>query len=114
MPDLDLIPEIPRDREGAVFREPWEAKAFAMAVRLHERGQFTWKEWADHLAREIASGSPDDGQGYYLRWLAALEKIVAEKRLLGADELARRKAEWEEAARSTPHGAPIELRNRRG
>ncbi|HXX92826.1 MAG TPA: nitrile hydratase accessory protein [Planctomycetota bacterium] len=112
MSDLDAIPDLPRDREGPVFREPWEAKAFAMAVSLHEAGRFTWKEWAQRLAREIASGEPDDGRGYYLRWLAALEKIVAEKGLIKPTELARRKDEWDQAARATPHGSPIELRNR--
>ncbi len=114
MADLDALPEIPRDKEGPVFREPWEAQAFAMAVLLHERGHFTWKEWAERLAREIAGarerGEADDGTGYYLHWLAALEKIVAEKMLMSPDELARRKAEWDAAARSTPHGQPIELR----
>lgn len=114
MADPDVPPAIPRDREGPVFREPWEAQAFAMAVRLHERGCFTWKEWAEALAREIARardrGEPDDGTGYYRHWLAALEKLVAAKGLVSQAELARRKAEWDEAARATPHGRPIELR----
>jgi nitrile hydratase accessory protein len=94
-----------------VFREPWEAQAFAMAVTLCERGHFAWKEFSDRLAREIAA-EPDDGTQYYLRWLSALEKIVAEKKLVLADELARRKDEWDEAARATPHGQPIELRKK--
>ena len=111
--DLAALPAIPRDAEGPVFREPWEAQAFAMAVSLHERGHFTWKEWAAQLAREIAAAGPDDGSTYYLHWLAALEKIVAEKGLVPPDELARRKAEWDEAARATPHGQPIELKKRR-
>ena len=110
MSDLDALPAIPRDREGPVFREPWEAQAFAMALSLHERGHFTWKEWAERLAREIAAAGPDDGTKYYLHWLAALEKIVAEKSLVPTDELARRKDEWAEAARTTPHGKPIELK----
>jgi nitrile hydratase accessory protein len=107
---LDDLPSIPRDKEGPVFREPWEAQAFAMAVTLHERGHFTWKEWAERLAREIAADRErDDGTKYYLYWLAALEKIVAEKGLLTSAELARRKAEWDAAARATPHGQPIVL-----
>ena len=109
---LDL-PAIPRDAEGPVFRDPWEAQAFAMAVKLHEAGYFTWGEWAERLAAEIkqaqARGDPDLGTTYYEHWLAALERIVAEKGLAAADELARRKAEWEAAARATPHGKPIEL-----
>ena len=111
------VPGLPRDAEGSpVFREPWEAQAFAMAVRLHEAGHFTWTEWAAALAEEIrtaqAAGDPDLGDTYYRHWLAALEHLVAAKGLVGADELARRKAEWDEAARETPHGSPIELRPR--
>jgi nitrile hydratase accessory protein len=111
---MDALPAIPRDAEGAVFRAPWEAQAFAMAVTLHERGHFTWKEWATRLADEIAAararGEHDDGSRYYYHWLAALEKLVAEKRLIEADELATRKDEWDRAARETPHGQPIELK----
>ena len=111
---LHALPEIPRDAEGPVFRAPWEAQAFAMAVVLHERGHFTWKEWAARLAEEIAAarkrGEPDDGSRYYYFWLSTLEKLVAEKKLVLADELASRKDEWDRAARDTPHGQPIVLR----
>ena len=111
--DLSALPKIPRDAEGPVFNEPWEAQAFAMAVRLHERGCFTWKEWAACLAGEIAAaqkrGETDDGRRYYHYWLAALEKLVAEKKLVAAGELAARKDAWDRAARATPHGQPIEL-----
>jgi nitrile hydratase accessory protein len=85
-----------------------------MAVKLHGAGSFTWTEWAERLAAEIRAarerGEPDDGTAYYEHWLAALERIVAEKGILSADQLARRKAEWDAAARATPHGKPIELR----
>lgn len=105
---------IPRDADGPVFREPWEAQAFAMAVKLHEQGHFTWPEWADRLAKEIADararGEHDDGTGYYLHWLTALEKLVADKGLLNPAELVERKDAWDAAARATPHGQPIELR----
>ena len=113
---LNALPAIPRDADGPVFRAPWEAQAFAMAVMLHERGYFTWKEWAARLADEIAAaqarGEHDDGSRYYYVWLAALEKREAEKRLIKADELAARKDEWDRAARETPHGQPIELKRR--
>jgi nitrile hydratase accessory protein len=110
-PDL---PALPRDDAGApVFQAPWEAQAFAMAVRLHEAGHFTWTEWAERLAEEIkraqAAGDPDRGDTYYHHWLATLERLVAEKGLVAADELRRRKDEWDRAARATPHGKPIEL-----
>jgi nitrile hydratase accessory protein len=105
---------IPRGTDGApVFAEPWEAQAFAMTLRLHERGYFTWSEWADTLAQEIrraqAAGDPDLGDTYYRHWLAALERIVADKGLVGSAELLERKEDWAEAARNTPHGKPIEL-----
>ena len=115
-PDLTTLPTIPRDDEGPVFRAPWEAQAFAMAVMLHERGHFTWKEWAGRLADEIAAaagrGETDDGKRYYHYWLAALEKLVADKRIVLADELQARRDAWEEAARNTPHGQPIVLPGR--
>ena len=113
------VPALPRDEAGApVFGAPWEAQAFAMAVRLHEAGHFTWTEWAERLAGEIkraqAAGDPDRGDTYYHHWLATLERLVAEKGLVAADELHRRKAEWDLAARATPHGKPIELHRSRG
>ena len=115
-PDLASLPAIPRDDDGPVFRAPWEAQAFAMAVLLHERGVFTWPEWTARLADEIAAatarGEDDDGRRYYRHWLAALEGLVAEKGLVADDELRARHDAWAEAARSTPHGKPIVLPGR--
>ena len=114
--DIASLPAIPRDDDGPVFRAPWEAQAFAMAVLLHERGVFTWPEWTARLADEIAAasarGDEDDGRRYYRHWLAALEELVAEKGLVAADELHARHDAWAEAARSTPHGKPIVLPGR--
>jgi nitrile hydratase accessory protein len=105
---------IPRNDEGPVFREPWEAQAFALAVSLHERGLFTWTEWANVLGDEIkkaqAAGDPDTGETYYRHWLATLERIVAEKGLSDTHTLARTRDAWERACARTPHGTPIELR----
>ena len=110
---LDELPAIPKDDDGPVFAAPWEAQAFAMAVELHARGAFTWKEWSVALGREIASGSEggkvDPGTGYYGHWLAALEGLVTEKRLTSVAELATRKAAWKAAAEVTPHGEAIVL-----
>jgi nitrile hydratase accessory protein len=115
-PEPGALPGIPRDAEGPVFREPWEAQAFGMALALHERGVFTWKEWTERLAGEIAAarqrGEVDDGSRYYQHWLAALERLVADKAVVAPDELATRKAAWEQAARETPHGKPVELKRR--
>jgi nitrile hydratase accessory protein len=109
----EAVPDIPRDAHGPVFREPWEAQAFAMAVALHQRGLFTWPEWAAALAHEIkhaqAAGDPDTGETYYRHWLAALERLVADKGVASRDTLARYRDAWDRAAGRTPHGTPIEL-----
>ena len=81
MTPLEAIPSIPRDRDEPVFREPWEARAFAMAVALNEKGVFSWSEWAQALGYEIAAAGPDEADHYYEHWLAALEKITAAKGL---------------------------------
>jgi nitrile hydratase accessory protein len=108
------LPSLPRDEGGPVFREPWEAQAFAMTVALYRRGLFGWPEWAATLAAEItraqAAGDPDTGETYYQHWLAALERLAAEKGIADPANLARYRAAWERAADRTPHGAPIELR----
>jgi nitrile hydratase accessory protein len=110
---IAAVPGIPRGPEGPVFREPWEAEAFAMAVALHERGLFAWSEWTAVLAEEIrraqANGDPDTGETYYRHWLAALERIVAEKGVTDPAALARYRDAWDRAADRTPHGAPIVL-----
>jgi nitrile hydratase accessory protein len=109
-----VLPGLPLDDEGGpVFQAPWQAQAFAMVVRLHEAGHFTWPEWAALLSEEIETaqkdGDPDLGDTYYLHWLSALERMVAEKGLSSADELSRRKDAWRRAAAATPHGEPIVL-----
>ena len=108
------VPSIPRDDDGPVFREPWEAQAFAMALTLHDRGLFTWNEWAATLADEIkraqANGDPDTGETYYRHWLATLERLVAEKGVASPATLRRYHNAWDHAADRTPHGSPIELR----
>jgi nitrile hydratase accessory protein len=118
-PELDAAlaarEALPPDREGPVFREPWHAAAFAMAVELNGQGHFTWAEWAAMLALVLhdapAAGDPEDA--YYAAWLVALERLVAEKRLVGEAELRRCRAAWDEAARATPHGQPIVLTSAR-
>jgi nitrile hydratase accessory protein len=107
------VPGIPRDEAGPVFREPWEAQAFAMALALHERGVFSWTEWAAALADQIkraqAAGDPDTGETYYRHWLATLEHLVAAKGVTTTETLHRYRDAWNHAADRTPHGAPIEL-----
>ena len=110
---LDALPGLPRDDAGPVFAAPWQAAAFAMTLALHERGVFTWTEWAATLADAIrdaqAGGDPDRGDTYYAHWLTALERIAAAKGCVTRDGLIERKNAWDAAARRTPHGRPIEL-----
>jgi nitrile hydratase accessory protein len=104
---------LPRDSDGPVFEEAWQAEAFALTVRLHEAGCFAWGEWADTLAavlREVRErGEIDDGSHYYDHWLEALERLVTAKRVLDTATLERRKADWEAAYLATPHGQPVVL-----
>jgi len=99
--------------QGTVFAEPWQAHAFAMTVALHERGLFSWKEWAAALSQQIglaiAAGDADDGSGYYRHWLNALEALIIERRLASAEQIHELEHAWEDAAQRTPHGQPIVL-----
>ena len=107
------VPGVPRDADGPVFAEPWQASAFALAVSLSHRGHFSWKEWAATLGEELkasaARGEPDDGSHYYHCWLAALERLVVGKGLSETAELQGCKQAWADAYRRTPHGRPVEL-----
>ena len=107
------FPHQPQDEQGPVFNEPWEAQAFALVLALHEKGLFSWQEWAAVLSEQIAlaqeGGDPDLGNTYYQHWLAALETISRQKNLSNEDELSRRKSQWRTAYLNTPHGKPIEL-----
>jgi len=109
------VAPVPVCADGPVFSAPWEAHAFAMTLRLHERGVFTWSEWAQALAGAIrraqAQGDPDDGSTYYTHWLGALETIIAEKGVTDAASLEGRRAAFDRAAKATPHGAPVLLEN---
>ncbi len=107
---LDAVPSIPRNEEGPVFAEPWQAQAFAMTVALHEAGRFTWPEWAEAFGAELRrAGADQQGEDYYHHWLSALERLSSVKGLTSAPELAERKEAWDRAARATPHGRPIVL-----
>ena len=110
---LPATPGQPLGAEGPVFREPWEAQAFATTLLLHERGLFSWSEWAAAIARQInaaqAVGEADLGDTYYHHWLAALESLVAAKGASSDEEFRRYRQAWDHAAHRTPHGQPIAL-----
>jgi nitrile hydratase accessory protein len=109
----ETVPRLGQDENGPVFREAWEAQAFALTLNLHERGVFTWPEWTAALAKEIRRSQSavdrDTGETHYHRWLAALEEIVVAKGLTTFAMLTRFRDAWDAAARRTPHGTPIEL-----
>jgi nitrile hydratase accessory protein len=111
---LAALPTLPHDEAGPIFAEPWQAQAFALALKLSEQGHFSWKEWAQTLADEIKAaanrGEADDGSRYYHHWLAALERLVAAKHLSDPGAMLARKEAWAEAYRRTPHGKPVELK----
>lgn len=113
IPSPEELPSLPRDAEGPVFAEPWQAQAFAMTVRLHEQGHFEWTEWATYLSDAITeadhAGGPSDGSDYYLRWLEALERLSRDKGLTSREALQERYDAWDAAAKATPHGQPIVL-----
>ena len=112
---LAALPRLPRDKEGPVFAEPWQAQAFALAVKLSQAGHFTWSEWARALGAELATaaarGEPDDGSRYYHHWLAALERLASEKGLTDPASLAECKRAWADAYQQTPHGEPVVLKS---
>lgn len=106
------LPLPPAGAQGAVFAEPWQAHAFAMALQLHERGLFTWVEWAAALSAEIAAdplAADDDGSRYYQHWLNALEQLVIDKQIGTPEQIHDLEHAWEAAVARTPHGQPIEL-----
>ena len=106
-------PLLPRDEEGPVFAEPWQAQAFAIAVHLSAEGYFTWTEWTTALGEQLQAAvrrsEPDDGTRYFEHWIAALEHLVADKKLTYLSALSERKEAWADAYRNTPHGQPVEL-----
>lgn len=107
---LAAIASIPRECGEAIFGEPWEARAFAMAVHLNEQGLFTWPQWAEQFGAALkANTAASEPLTYYKVWMATLEAMVEAKGIADRDERIKREHEWEAAAARTPHGMPIEL-----
>ena len=113
LPPISSLVGLPQNGEQPVFSAPWQAHAFAMTLILHQKGLFSWTEWAQALADQIKvaqlAGDADLGDTYYQHWLAALEELVATKGLGSKAELNRYREAWDHAADRTPHGRPIEL-----
>jgi nitrile hydratase accessory protein len=90
-----------------LFQEPWEARAFALAVALYERGLYTWREWSDALSAQVAAADVESHD--YRHWVGALEDLLAAKGLSSTVEMSAWRTAWGNAVRRTPHGKPIEL-----
>ena len=108
-----LLHNSAKDEQQPVFAEPWEAHAFAIAVKLSEKGLFKWSEWTNSLAKEIKEakeqGNPDFGNTYYQFWLSALETILLEKNIVKKSDIKSMMEQWRSAYLSTPHGKPVKL-----
>ena len=110
---MKLFEGQPREEDGPVFNEPWQAQAFALALSLQEAGLIESGEWTQALADAITkaqqAGDPDLGDSYYEHWLSALEALVQIKNLSNSEELDARVEAWRRAYLATPHGQPILL-----
>ncbi len=112
-PTLAASPGLPKSHQGdPVFAEPWQAEAFAMTVRLHEKGVFSWSEWAEALSHELYKpGRRADAGDYFDCWVAALSRLVTELSITSQEQLNDLTQSWQRAAEATPHGKPILLEN---
>ncbi|MBO3760770.1 nitrile hydratase accessory protein [Ciceribacter sp. L1K22] len=106
-------PGLPVSAEGdPVFAEPWHAQAFAMTVHLHERGVFSWSEWAERLSAEVhGPDRAEDGSDYFDAWVAALTGLLVSKGIGDESDVLALQESWKRAAEATPHGRPILLEN---
>lgn len=68
----------PRTNGELAFDEPWESRAFGMAVLLCQAGVFTWAQFRAALTARIARWEVGDQRDwhYYRHWLAALEDVL--------------------------------------
>jgi nitrile hydratase accessory protein len=100
------------------FDEPWQAKAFALAVHLNEQGLFSWSEWTQRfagIAREIPL-PPDQSESaaYWRNWILTLERMIAERGQGTPDQIEGLAAAWRKAFETTPHGQPVKLNKNDG
>ncbi len=82
--DREFLSRFLTEGEQPVFAQPWEARAFALAVQLHADGHFTWPEFSQSLSEVIADSCEDS---YYRDWLRALERILHQKRIVNSQEI---------------------------
>ena len=89
-----LVCDLPRaEGDERMFSQPWELRAFAIAVAAFHSGQFQWTEFQQQLIASIQqweSGARSEAWSYYERWLDALENILADKGSLTGEALSER------------------------
>jgi len=91
--DIDGPAAPPRSNGELVFTEPWESRAFGMAVSLSEAGAFTWAEFQAALIARIGAcerAAPGEPWNYYRLWLAALEDVLTGLSAVSAGEVTAR------------------------
>jgi nitrile hydratase accessory protein len=93
---------MPRANGELVFEEPWQGRAFGMAITLNRTGLYEWDEFRARLILEIAANDGEESgpTPYYRSWLAAFERLLVERGLVSATELARRQAEFRDGRRN--------------
>ena len=79
---------LPRKNGELVFEEPWEGRAFGLAVAMNEGGIYDWADFRDRLVHETAAGEKHgEHTGYYQRWVRALERLALDRGLVTSSEL---------------------------
>lgn len=84
----------PRSNGELVFVEPWQSRAFGMAVTLYEAGVFTWSQFRAALIARISAWETapvqEEGWSYYQHWLDALQDVLVGQGTVSAEEVTAR------------------------
>jgi nitrile hydratase accessory protein len=102
--DVDGVAAPPRRNGELVFAEPWESRAFGLAMSLHEAGAFGWEDFRQALIARISSWDEPAGYRYYECWVEALEQLLVDRGIVGSDAVGRRAAEVAARPAGWDHG----------
>ncbi|MFM7577166.1 MAG: nitrile hydratase accessory protein, partial [Microcystaceae cyanobacterium] len=109
------IPPLLKEDGQPIFRDSWEAEAFAIGNLLIKQGFLTCSEWVEIFIQEIknaqAKGDLDRGDTYYCHWLNALERLCVERGLTDWGTYQKHLELWHQAVLNTPHGVPLAIEN---
>ena len=111
------LPFTNKTENQIVFQNPWHSQLFVITVQLSEKENFSWKEFVevfgDSLKKQRSISKNLDGSNdYFSCWLNALEEILIKKNISNQDTLMLLKKDWTQAYLSTPHGKPVNIKNR--